>query len=316
MKTNTKIDKQTEKVLVIGANGFLGSYLMTFKYLHTFQRRGVSLIASDLDNSHLSQNILFYKFDITNAKKTERKILEINPQVIILIASMTDVDQCEIDKNLANKINVEGPKNVINVCNKIDSKLVFLSTDFIFDGTKENGLYRENDIPNPLNHYAKTKYEAEKLIRNSELNYLICRTSVLYGWNKWKLNFVTWIIEQLKQNKNISIVMNQINSPTYIENLAQIIFKLIEKEAKGIYHTTGDCILSRYEIALKTAEIFGYNRNLIKPITNLKQKATRPENVSLDITKLKSIIDSELKILNLEEGLCRMNEETKSKNIR
>lgn len=313
MKTNTKIDKKTEKILVIGANGFLGSCLMNYKYLSTFQLRGVSLIAGDLNYSHLSQNILFYKIDITNAKKIERKILEIDPQVIILSASMTDVDQCEIDKNLATKINIEGPKNVIKVCKKIASKLVFLSTDFIFDGTKENGLYKEKDIPNPLNHYAKTKYEAEKLIRNSELNYLICRTSVLYGWNKWKLNFVTWIIEQLKQNKNISIVMNQINSPTYTENLAQIIFKLIEKEAKGVYHTAGDCVLSRYEIALKTAEIFGYNRNLIKPITNLKQKAIRPENVSLDITKLKSIIGSELKILNLEEGLCRMNEERNNK---
>jgi dTDP-4-dehydrorhamnose reductase len=183
-----------------------------------------------------------------------------------------------------------------------------MSTDFVFDGTKEGGLYNETDAPNPLSYYALTKHKAELMIQNSDLQYLICRTAVLYGWNQWKLNFVTWILEQLKNNNQLSIVTDQINSPTYIENLANVILKLVEKDAKGLYHTAGDCALSRYEIAIKTADIFKLNRDLIQPTTGLKQKAPRPENAALDISKLKRLITPEIKILNLTQGLRRMHQ--------
>lgn len=306
MKNNISIDSNAEKVLVIGANGFLGSYLMKLGSESKIWEHKLILIASDLDNSHLNQQIPFYRIDITDTENTIRTIQEIEPYVIILTASMTDVDQCEVDKKLATKVNIVGPKNVIKACEQADSKLVFLSTDFIFDGTKEGGLYKEKDIPNPLSHYAKTKYEAEKLIQTTELDYLICRTAVLYGWNMWKLNFVTWIIEQLKEENRLSIVTDQINSPTYVENLAEIILLLIEKKTEGIYHTVGDCTLSRYEVALETAKMFNYDPNLIQPSSNFKQKAIRPKNSSLDITKLKALIGSELKIFNLKEGLYRM----------
>jgi len=238
----------------------------------------------------MEQDIPFHIMDITNAQKTMEKVTKIRPSITILTAAMTNVDQCEINKKLATKINLEGTINVLNACKKINSKLIFISTDFIFDGAKENGNYSENDVPNPLNHYAKTKYDAELFIMDSDTEYLICRASVLYGWNKWKLNFITWILENLEHEQKMSIVKNQINSPTYVKSLAQIIFKLIEKDAKGIYHTTGDCALSRYQIALKCAEIFEYNNSLIAPINSIKQKALRPANVSLNINKLKSLI--------------------------
>ena len=297
-----------QRFLVIGANGFLGSYLLNFRNNPKIQENNIVLLASDLENSHLSQQIPFYQIDITQTENTIRTIGEINPDVVILTASMTDVDQCEMDKKLAAKINIDGPKNVITACEQTDSKLVFLSTDFIFDGTKEDGMYKETDAPNPLSYYGKTKYEAELLIKNSELEYLICRTAVLYGWNLWKLNFITWIINQLKDKKNLSIVTDQFNSPTYVENLAEIILKLLEKDAEGIFHTAGDCSLSRYEMALRTAEIFNFDLALIQPFSNLKQKAIRPKNASLDISKLNSLISSELKVLNLVQGLQKMNQ--------
>jgi len=218
---------------------------------------------------------------------------------------MTNVDQNEKDKRLATKINVEGPKNVIRACKQIDSKLIFMSTDFIFDGRK-SGDYTEEDIPNPISHYGKTKFDAELAILNSDIDYLICRTAVLYGWNNEKLNFITWVLKKLQDNERINIVTDQINNPTYVRNLAEIILKLIEKKASGIYHTAGDDALSRYEIAIKCAEVFECDKNLISPIGSLNQVAIRPKNASLNITKLKSFLDSELKCLSLLEGLKDM----------
>ena len=302
MKNNILIDDNL-KILIIGANGFLGTNLLQFQHKCDIKNRKVQFIAADLKNSNILPKIPFYHIDITNTNDTLKKIIKISPDIIILTAAMTDVDQCEVDKDLAKKINTTGPINVIEACKRIHSKLIFMSTDFVFDGTKEDGLYNENDIPNPLSYYAKTKYDAELAIIDSNLDFLICRTAVLYGWDKTKLNFITWILQKLKQHQQISIATNQINSPTFVRNLAEIILKLIEKEAKGIYHTAGDGSLSRYEIALKCTEIFNLDKKLITPIENFNQKALRPKNAGLDISKLKRLLGSELKIYSLNDGL-------------
>ena len=268
MKPNIKIDSNLKKILIIGANGFLGTNVIQFR-------------------------------------DRNKKIVEISPDVILLTAAMTNVDQNEIDKEFAIKINTEGPKNVLAACKKIDSKLIFMSTDFVFDGKKQ-GNYTENDTPNPLSHYAKTKFDAEQAIIHSEVEYIICRTAVLYGWNPQKLNFITWILKKLSNNEKLTIVTNQINNPTYVKNLAEIILILVEKDTGGIYHTVGKVSLSRYEMALKCAEIFNYNSNLIIPINEINQKAIRPNNASLDITKLKRLIGPDINIYSLGEGLKDM----------
>ena len=309
MKSIIKTGKELKKVLVIGANGFLGTHLLEFRNAENLSKQNLHLVAADLSNSNLPSDIPFQIIDITNYYQTYKIISKICPEFIVLTAAMTNVDQCEVNRKLAEKINVTGAQNVVKICKKIQSKLVFLSTDFVFDGEKKRGYYyTETDIPNPLSYYAKTKYRAELIISGSEIDYLICRTAVLYGWYKIKLNFITWILNNLKQNNKISLITNQINSPTHVVNLAQIILKLIEKNAKGIYNTAGNCALNRYEIALKCAEVFGYNKNLIIPVDFFEQKAIRPKNVGLDISKLKKLIGTELKIYNLEEGLIYMKE--------
>jgi len=308
MNPTIEIDSDFKKILIIGANGFLGTNLLMLYNQEELLRQSIHFIASDLINTNIEQDIPFFPIDITNPKNTIKTIVKLSPDILILTAAMTNVDQCELDKELASKINTKGLINVIKACEKTESKLIFLSTDFIFDGTKEVGYYNEKDIPNPLNHYANTKYQAELAIMNSKVNYLICRTAVLYGWNKHKLNFITWILSQLEQKQKISIVTSQINSPTFVRNLAYIILKLIEKGCEGIFHTAGDCILNRYEIALKCAEIFNYDKNMIKPIKDFKQRAIRPKNAGLDISKLKKILNSELKIYNLDDGLNYMKE--------
>lgn len=299
-----------KKILIIGANGFLGKNIFNvglrkYPYYEKF-----SYLAADLVDSHIPPEIPFHYMDITNYEQVKKKILKIHPDIIILTAAMTNVDNCEKEKDLAAKINITGPKNVATVSSKVSAKLLFISTDFVFDGKKKGG-YKEEDPPNPLNFYAETKYQAELAIKKQSTNYLICRTAVLYGWNPYKLNFITWILDQLSKDNKISIVITQKNSPTFVENLANILLKLIEKEAEGIYHTAGSEILSRYEMAVKTAKIFDLDGNLINPIEKINQLAKRPLNAGLDVSKLKQIIDDELKIFNLKEGLKYMKHQAK-----
>ncbi|MFX0186813.1 MAG: SDR family oxidoreductase [Candidatus Hodarchaeota archaeon] len=297
-----------KSVLVIGANGFLGSNFLRLNIEKEIQSKNLFFIAADLYNKNIDKYIPFYFIDITNPEDCFKKIIKIDPDIILLTAALTDVDKNETEKDLATKINTEGPKNVLKACEKINSKLIFMSSDFVFDGTKKKGLYTEDDIPNPICHYGKTKYDAELALLKSNIDYLICRTAVLYGWNKNKLNFITWVLDKLDRQEKISIVANQTNNATFVRNLAEIIIKLIEKNAKGIYHTAGDGTLSRYEMALKCAEIFNYNKDLIYPIDNLNQIAIRPKNTGLDISKLKKLLASDLKIYSLEDGLKYMRE--------
>jgi len=300
MKNSIKIDDSVKTILLIGANGFLGTNLLQ---ISKDLKKNFKFIAGDIENSNIPQEVPFFQMDITESQDLIKKIINLSPEIIILTGALTNVDQNELDKELATKINTEGPKNVLHACNKINAKLIFMSTDFVFDGISKEGNYNEDDIPNPLSHYGKTKYEAEKAIMNSEVDYLICRTAVLYGWNKTKLNFITWILNNLEHDKKLSIVKNQINNATYVKNLADIIIKLIEKEAKGIYHTAGNAALNRYEMALLCADVFNYDKALITPIEHFKQIAVRPKNAGLDISKLKKKIETKVKILSQREEL-------------
>jgi len=306
MKHTTNLGNDQKKILVIGANGFLGKNLLQFSNKVPTSKQTFSFLAADLEKSHIPSENQYYYINITNRKDTIKKILHLSPDIILLTAALTDVDYCEEHKKLATKINIEGPKNVINACKELGSKLIFLSTDFVFDGTKKVGTYSEEEIPNPQSHYAKTKYQAELTIMNSDIDYLICRTAVLYGWNPDKLNFITWVLDKLRKKEKISILTTQINNATFVRNLAHILIKLLEIDAKGIYHTAGDGALSRYQMATKCAEIFSYNKNLITPIDFLQQKAKRPNNAGLDISKVKQLLGAELQIYSLEDGLKYM----------
>ena len=309
MKNTIPLDSRKLRILIIGANGFLGTKILEIGHKLQNSKRFMFL-AADIKNDHIDSKIPFYNIDITNHDLIIEKISKINPDIIIHTAAMTDVDGCEVNKSQAEKINVKGTKNVIAACKDLKVKLIFLSTDFIFDGQlKKNDSYKEDDLPNPLSFYGLTKYKAELAIYSSGIDFLVCRTSVLYGLNPYKLNFITWVLKKLKNHEEISIVTTQINSPTYVDNLAQIILELVDLKISGIVNTAGNTILNRYEIAQKTAEIFNLNENLINPIDTFEQKALRPKNAGLDISKLENILGSRNRIFSLEEGLKSMKKE-------
>jgi dTDP-4-dehydrorhamnose reductase len=158
------------------------------------------------------------RIDITK-KEIFIAIKKVKPEFVIHCAAFTDVDGCEIQKEKAWEVNVTGTENVAKACQKIGAKMIYVSTDFVFDGKK--GMYKETDKTNPINYYGKTKLEGEKRVKEICKNYVIARTSVLYGWHE-RLNFVTWVIEQLKNKNKIRIVTDQYTSPTLADNLAKL----------------------------------------------------------------------------------------------
>lgn len=285
-----------KRILITGCNGFIGSKII--KYNKNFECFG---IARKIKNSEH-----FYSVDIREYEKVEEIIKKINPFVLIHTAALTNVDYCEENPEEAYAINSEGTKNLALACKKINAKMIYISTDYIFDGNKGN--YSEEDIPNPINIYGKSKLKGEYYVKEILENFLIFRISVPYGFFERKLNFVTWVIENLKNNKEIKAIDDQFNSPTYADNLAKSIIQIIEdkKDSNGIYHLSGSERISRYEFAERICKIFNLDKNLIKKVKSneLNWKAKRPIDSSLNIEKAKKELKVDL--YNINQGLNEM----------
>jgi dTDP-4-dehydrorhamnose reductase len=289
-------------VLITGSSGLLGSKVAKLAK-HDYE-------AIPLHNTKpLHPNSL--KLDITNQNQVLNLFVKLEPDIAIHTASETNVDKCETQKEQAWKINVEGTRNIALACSKTSVKLVYISTDYVFDG--EKGNYKEQDKPNPINYYGVTKLEGEKQVIQDCKNYAILRTSVLYGWHPWKQNFATWTINQLKQNKEITVVEDHYNTPTLVDNLAEIIIEAVKKDIQGLYHASGSERISRYEFAKQIAKTFHLNGNLIKPIKMSQLTAwiaKRPEDSSLNTDKIQKQLKT--KPLNITDGLNRMKKEAET----
>src|SRR3989344_3204811 len=276
-----------KKLLITGGSGLLGASIIyeLNKYFEIYAIYNLHSIRS--------RYAKYIKLDLTDTGKTEKGITAIKPDIIIHTAAMTDVDLCESKPELAKKINVGATGNIVNICNNFGIKLVYISTDYVFDGKK--GDYNELDKTNPLGVYAQTKLDGEKRVRKLD-DYLIIRTSI-YGWNlQKKQSFVEWVISTLSARKEITVIIDQKTSMIFVNDLAKILKRMLDKNLSGIYNIASNNSLSRYEIALKIADIFGLNKALIKPITTeeLMKKVTwrakRPRNVSLNVSKIEKII--------------------------
>jgi dTDP-4-dehydrorhamnose reductase len=293
--------KMKKKLLATGASGLLGSKIVKIT------RESYKLIPL-YSSKPLNSNSL--KLDITEREQVFSLFKKVKPDIVIHAASETNVDKCETEKEHAWKVNVDGTRNIAHACNKAEAKLIYISTDYVFDG--EKGNYQEHDKPNPINYYGFTKLEGEKQVINTCKNYVILRTSVLYGWHPWKQNFATWIINQLKQNKEITVVENHYNSPTLADNLAKITIEVVQKDLQGLYHASGSERISRYQFAKQIAKTFNLDSNLIKPIKMDQLTAwiaKRPKDSSLNTEKIQKQLKT--KPLNITEGLKRMEEELK-----
>ncbi|MGB2768374.1 MAG: dTDP-4-dehydrorhamnose reductase [Candidatus Zixiibacteriota bacterium] len=285
-------------VLITGANGLLGQKLCRdFSSSH-------KVIATDLhpENFVSFPSLSYESLDLTDRKALEPHVRFYDPAVIINAAAYTDVDGCEINKDQARAINVGGVRNLVRVCREHGIKLVHLSTDYIFDG--EKGPYSEDDPPNPVNFYGKTKLESENVIKQSGIDPLIVRSNVLYGFGeKVNKNFLLWLLEKLSAGEKLKIVTDQFNNPTLADNLSECILEMVEMNLSGVFHIGGAEYLSRYDFAVKVAEKFGFENADISTIKTetLKQKARRPLHGGLKVEKAQSLLKT--KLLNVEEGL-------------
>lgn len=274
------------RILVTGSNGLLGQ-----KLLHTLNGETRQLIGIDLTGKSFIKDVPheYRRLDLTDKKALVEAVIGIEPQVIVHTAAMTAVDKCEMEKELCWNINVTATDNVITAAKKVSARVIFISSDYIFDGKK--GPYKEEDLPNPVNYYGRSKLAAENILRGSGLDFAIIRTIVLYGIGiDVRASFVTWLLEQLRARKSVRIVNDQWGNTTIVDDLAAAIDRTIALQRKDILHVAGHDYLTRYEFALKIADFFELNRKLIIPIPSsaLRQPARRPKRSGLEVDRAES----------------------------
>ncbi len=266
---NSEIIKK--RILITGTNGMLGSN--TAKFYSEKENTELLLTAKSKNANNYDSLIC----DITDRDSVKKTVLDFYPDYVINTAAFTNVDLCESEKETAWKTNVKAVEYLSDACRVIDAHLIHISTDYIFDGKK--GPYSENDTPNPLGYYGRTKLASENVLKTSGIKYTILRTNVLYGVSEnGKADFVCWVIKNLSEGNKINIVTDQYNNPTFVDDLISGINKVIEFNKSGIFNIGGREFLSRYKFTNMIADYFNLNKNLINPILtkDLNQKAPRP----------------------------------------
>ena len=261
------------RILITGANGMLGQRSVDFYS----GQENIELLALSIENKPVFNGVDYVTCDITDREIVKKIIFDFCPDFVVNAAAYTDVDGSETSRDIAWKVNVKAVEYIAEAARAIDAHIIHLSSDYIFDG--EKGPYSENATPNPLGYYGRTKLASENALRISGTIYTILRTNVLYGTSlNDKSDFVKWLVQALNKNEKVNIVTDQYNNPTFIEDLVQVISKVIEFGKPGIYHVGGREFLSRYDFALQIAECFQLDKSLITPIPTeqLNQQARRP----------------------------------------
>jgi len=262
-----------KRILITGSDGVLGSN--TAKFYSNMEN--IELLCTSKFATEIYPDVQSVKCDITDRDLIKKTVLDFCPDYVINTAAFTNVDLCESEKETAWKTNVKAVEYLAEACRAIDANLIHISSDYIFDG--KNGPYSELDKSNPLGYYGRTKLASENALKISGINYTILRTNVLYGAaEKGKSDFVYWVIKSLSEGKEIRIVTDQFNNPTFVDDLISGINKIIEFDKDGVFNIGGREFLSRFDFTKMIADYFNLNKNLIKPILTeeLKQPAPRP----------------------------------------
>lgn len=287
------------KILVIGGSGVIGS-----KIVKHFTDKN-----NDVEFTFHANKILSTKshhLDIRKKDQTTEFIQKINPDIVIHTSALTNVDLCETNNLLAHSINVDGTANIIEGCKITKSKMVYISTSFVFDDRK--GKYSEDDTAYPSTYYGITKFEGEELTRKSGLSYLILRTDQPYCWIEegQHTNSVLRVIQTLQSGKILKEIVDWYNTPTYVPDFVGATERLLLDNLSGIFHLVGSDYVSRYDWSLKVADFFDLNRNMIKPITadTLNLPAKR---VNVHLSNEKLFEKTGLRMMGIEEGLKEMS---------
>lgn len=231
------------------------------------------------------------QMDLTSSESIKSIINKIHPDCVIHLGAMTNVDLCETQKDLAMKINAEATETIVKQSALQGSFLVYVSTDYVFDG--EHGMKKETDTPNPINFYGKSKLEGEKAVMDMASGWCIARTSTPFGVHKTRKSFPIFIAENLHAKKEITAVTDQYTSSTHVSNLSKMLIELAKRQIAGIIHVAGATRISRFDMANLIAEKLSLDKSLIKPVTvdEMNWVAKRPKDSSLDVSLASSILN-------------------------
>ncbi|MCP9746955.1 SDR family oxidoreductase [Lacihabitans sp. CS3-21] len=274
-----------KKILVTGSNGLLGQKLIE----KLSKTENIEVIATARGENRLpfSENYRFISLDITKKEEVDSVFDTEKPDVVIHTAAMTNVDQCETEKDACWDLNVKAVEYLLASSKKHNSFFVHLSTDFIFDG--KEGPYDEQAEANPLSFYGWSKYAAEKLVINSDVKWAIARTVLVYGiaHDMSRTNIILWVKNSLEQGKSINVVNDQWRTPTLAEDLADGCILIAQKEAEGIFNISGKDLLNPFQMAIMTADYFNLDKSLITEVdgTKFTQPAKRPAKTGFILDK-------------------------------
>lgn len=285
----------SKRILITGANGLLGQKLVDL----LSKQPGIELIATARGNNRLPYNTgySYRSMDITDRQEVLDVVAAEKPHAIIHTAAMTNVDQCEFEKDNCWKQNVSAVEYLVEACRRNDVFLCHVSTDFIFDGA--DGPYDEKAEANPISFYGWSKYAAEKAVINSgqldaPIRWAIARTVLVYGiaHDMSRSNIILWVKKSLEEGKQIKVVTDQWRSPTLAEDLAMGCFLIADKEAEGIFNISGKEVLTPYEMAIQTADYFGLDKSFITQAdsSTFTQPARRPPRTGFILDKSRAVL--------------------------
>ncbi len=290
-----------KRILITGSNGLVGQTLIK----RLLAEPDMEVYATSLHENYIPgfPGDRFFSADLAIAGQAAGVIDTIKPDVVVHAAALTQVDPCELDPDLCDRINIEGTREVARASEKIGAHYIYISTDFVFDGLK--GPYSEEDTPNPVSTYGWSKLQGEFITLGLRTPRTVVRTILVYGVAPAmnRSNLVLWVRKSLTEGVPIRVVTDQFRMPTLADDLAEGIVKIIQRERTGIYHLSGPEMTSVYDFALQTARFFSLDESLISPITSgtLSQPGRRPVSTGFVLDKAIEELDYAPK--NIDQGL-------------
>jgi dTDP-4-dehydrorhamnose reductase len=276
------------KVIIIGGSGMLGQYLVRESLARGHE------VVSTYHGGKACPGARSESLDITDQRAVDEFITAESPDRVILSAAITDVDECERRPQLAFSVNAEGTMNVASACKVSGASLLYVSTDYVFNGLKGSKYY-EFETPDPLSIYSKTKLEGERVTMDSSKGNAVCRVAVLYGWNRLstKENFASWVVRSVRAGKEVKLFEDQYVTATYAPHCAKVLCEISERGLKGIFHTSGPDCLSRYQMGLIIAKVFGLDPSLMIPsrMADAKFMAKRAQNSCLNTENIEAQLE-------------------------
>ena len=274
---------EIKKILVTGSAGLIGTQIV--KDLLDNHKQ----VYSCYNKTKPKLGIITH-LDLTKKDDIVNTMNRIKPDVVIHLGAMTDVELCETETELAKKINTDATEILALESEKYNTFFVYMSTDYVFDG--KVGMKKENDKTNPINFYGKSKLDGERVFKKITTPNVIVRTSTPFGIHSKKISFPIWVKKNLELKKEISVVVNQYTSPSYVPNISKMIIEIMERKITGIIHLAGATKISRYDFAVQICKIINANKQFLKLIKmdQMDWKAQRPADSSLSVSKANKIL--------------------------